>query len=304
VIGIEREEQLHQLQGRFADDSYDDRRPRVRVARSPASVLVAAHHSALDGLGLLGLLGIVLDAPVRSSVRGLSAEGGSPAAGRFLRRAAGRLREAALSPPLRIAPDRRGAGGGDHLVETQVPSVTGGTPTLLAAVARAVDAWNDAHGTKSGPVTIAVGLSRRPGSTPTLEDESAFARVVMTGRTPDAARSALHAAPPEPAAPPGSRALGLVARLGRPLSGRLGSTLLVSNLGRIDVPDEVRSIAFWPVATARSGVSLGVTSVGAGTVLGLRARRAFFTRTGAERLLATIAASLTPLSASPEATDA
>jgi len=285
VVGVSDEKPVPGLRAQFADRPYDDERPRVRLARSPNSLLLAAHHSALDGLGLLALLGIILDAPVRSGAKGLAQPPPERSTGVFVRRAASRLGEAAFSPPARIAPDRRGSDPGDHLLEASVPGLTGGTATLLSAAALATDDWNAVRSPTAGRVVIAVGLSQRAGSDPTLADESAYARVVIAGRDPIAARLALDSAHPEPPPPSGSRTVALAARLGRPLSGRLGSTLLVSNLGRIEAPEGVQAIGFWPVAHGRSGVSLGVASVGNATMLGLRARRASFTDAGASELL-------------------
>src|SRR5207302_428246 len=57
--------------GHMADARYTVGRPLVRVALAPGGgaenpprVLLAAHHAALDGLGLLALLGVALGAEV------------------------------------------------------------------------------------------------------------------------------------------------------------------------------------------------------------------------------------------------
>ncbi len=288
------------LRGEFADGQYRDGDLLVRLARAPGSLVLAAHHSALDGLGLLALLGLVLDAPVRSGARGLDDAASGPGGG-FLRRAAARLGEAAFRPPARILPSRSGpadraAGWGDHLVEDRAPALAGGTAALLAAAALAVDEWNTRRGRSPGRMIVAVGLSRRPGSEPTLADQSAYARVTLGGRGMAAARSALASARPEPAPPQGSRGVAAAARLARPLAGRLGSTLLVSNLGRIEAPDQVRSISFWPVAHGRSGVALGAATVGGTTMLALRARRTSFDQAAATSLLDAIRRHLEALS--------
>jgi hypothetical protein len=289
VVDAAEEAAAIRLREDFADRPYEDGHPLVRLARAPGSVVVAAHHSALDGLGLLALLGLVLDAPIRSGATGLGDSGSGPGPG-FLRHAAARVGEAAFRPPARIRPERGGGAGGvgDHLLEAPAPAVAGGTAAVLTAAARAVDAWNGAGGRSAGRLVIAVGLSRRPGSAPTLADQSAYARVSLAGRDLAATRLALASARPEPAPPAGSRALAVAARLARPLAGRMGSTLLVSNLGRIEAPDDVRSISFWPVAHARSGVAMGVATVGDATVLGLRARRTSFDEAGATSLLEAI----------------
>ena len=59
---------LPAVRDRFASEPYERADPLVRVAVcvDEPTLLVAAHHGALDGLGLLSLLGILLDVPVSS----------------------------------------------------------------------------------------------------------------------------------------------------------------------------------------------------------------------------------------------
>ena len=66
---------LPAVRGAFADTRYAEGRPAIRagvVEGEHPVLLLAGHHGALDGLGLVGLLGMVLGAPVISSVRGLA----------------------------------------------------------------------------------------------------------------------------------------------------------------------------------------------------------------------------------------
>jgi hypothetical protein len=57
----------------------------------------------------------------------------------------------------------------------------------------------------------------------------------------------------------------------RVLARRLGSTVLVSHLGRVEAA-AVTSAAFYPMAGGGSGLALGAVTVGSTTTLTLRAR--------------------------------
>jgi hypothetical protein len=285
----------------FADEPYAEPGPVLRVALvsgHPPSVLVAAHHGALDGLGLLALLGVALGAPFGSSARGL---GHRRPPVPFAVSAALRAGEALLAPPARIEPVPRPgpAEPGDHLVALDLPIGRVGTAAAVAAAVRAVRGWNREHGgTGKGRMVVAVGASRRPGIDLRLEDRSAYLRIRVGAAEAggeDAVRAMLATARPGPPIP-GGRAAGLLASpaaavAGR-LSGRLGSTLLVSSLGSVAGPPGLRSVAFHPVAHGRSGVALGLASVGDTTTVTLRARRRDFGPEGAAALLGAVAAQL------------
>ena len=107
-----------------------------------AALLLAGHHGALDGLGLVALLGAALGAPVTSSVRGIGPDPARTVAPPGDR---ARLREAVFTPPARVVPARRDRGG-DRLVAAPAAGLAGGTATLAAAGMRAVRRWNQAHG--------------------------------------------------------------------------------------------------------------------------------------------------------------
>src|SRR3954447_5901542 len=65
---------LPRVRRAFADAPYLEGGPAVRAALSGGdrpTLLLAAHHGALAGLGLVALLGTALRAPVSSSVRGV-----------------------------------------------------------------------------------------------------------------------------------------------------------------------------------------------------------------------------------------
>lgn len=257
---------------------------RVLLGGGPERhVAVAGHHAAVDGLGLVALLGLVLGSPVSSSVRGLGPGRGARRLG--ARYAAGRLLEGVFVPPTRIAPEHRRRTPGDHLVRRKVAPTAVDTAELIAAAARAVRAWNERRGRPVRRVVVAVGASRRSGERPDLAERSAYFRLRIGDPRPDTIRRALQAASPEPAPTGPAGIVSIGARLARPMARRLGSTLLVSNLGQLSTPAPVRSAAFFPAAHGRSGVSLGSATVGGATVLTLRARRAGFSRAGAIELL-------------------
>ena len=93
----------------------------------------------------------------------------------------------------------------------------------------------------------------------------------------------------------GGAAAGVVAgsmRLGmRLLSARLGSTVLVSHLGRVTAPG-VERLAFYPVTGGGSGLSLGVVGHGARTTLTLRARGRRHDTEGLQAILEPLCAQL------------
>jgi hypothetical protein len=141
---------------------------------------------------------------------------------------------------------------------------------------------------------VAVGASRRSGRDLRRPDRhTAYIRVDATSvRTLEQAREALGSTPPEPDFPV-SRMGGLGPLVTRPLRARLGSTALVSNLGRLSGDPRLREATFWPVAAGPCGVALGLVTVGSTTTLSLRVRRADFDRAAAQRLLDLVAARLT-----------
>jgi hypothetical protein len=277
---------LDRVREAFADRPYRDGRPLIRVAREPRGLVLAAHHSALDGLGLVALLGLALDRPVRSGARGLPGAGESRVSWPV---SAIRLGRALVVPPDRVAPDGGERRRGDHLLQADATSWPGGTPDLVAAVAEAVAAWNAAHLTTSRRTEIAVGASRRRGDAPTLADESAYLRLSLPVWAPEVVRAALREAVPEPRLAIWEPAAMAVWPLARAASRRLGSTALVSNLGTISGPAALQRISFWPVAHGRSGVAVGAATVGERTTITLRARRSDFGADAGMRLLEEIA---------------
>jgi len=87
--------------------------------------------------------------------------------------------------------------------------------------------------------------------------------------------------PPEPIYPHTRSAAPPVEALAR----RLGPTFLVSNLGQAEVGTIVRSLAFHPTASGRSGIAIGAATAGAITTITIRARRSDFDGRAARELL-------------------
>lgn len=257
---------------------------RVRVEAIDAAVVISAHHSAVDGLGLLELLERTGHGPARSAARGIGeAEVGSLTAG--IRQ---RLTEALLHPPASPVPPVRTRLAGDVLVTTEVTGQVA-PASLVHAGAQAAREWQSARGARADHVAIAVGASRGtrpPGADPS--DDSVLLRlrdVELLGREEVAA--ALRAARPEatPGSTEHSRLTGAVVGLGlRALRPRLGSTLLVSHLGEVTAPN-VQRLSFHPVTAGGSGLSLGAVGHHGRTTLTLRARASRWDDNGLEQLL-------------------
>ncbi|MEU0795374.1 hypothetical protein ABZ342_35375 [Amycolatopsis sp. NPDC005961] len=295
VPEIERADDLPATRDRFASAPYERTAPLLRVAVGESTLLVAAHHGALDGLGLLSLLGILLDVPVSSGAKGIGERtGGKP----FALSAVQRLAEALFAPPGRITPGRRAEAAGDVFAARHEPLLRLGAAGFVAAAARATAAWNRAHGARTARVVAALGASWRSGAAPEPVHDSAFFRLRLRPGADVAA--VLGNQLPEPDFPARSSKL---ARLGtRLLASRLGSTFLVSNLGVVSTGDTVRSLAFYPAASGRSGVAFGAATTGGTTTLTVRARRKDFDAAAAGRLLDEFRDAVQDASAEPRAT--
>ena len=110
---------------RFANEPYADDAPLVRLALDDAGhqFLVAAHHGAVDGLGLVGLAGRLLGLELGTSARGVQSTGDEPG---FLTGSLRRMQEIIFRPPERFRGSRR-AERGDHLIGTELPFRRQGT---------------------------------------------------------------------------------------------------------------------------------------------------------------------------------
>lgn len=263
------------LRTRFASASYRPDEPLIRVAvgRAEPVLLLAAHHSIVDGLGLLALLGAALDTEVSSTAAGI---GERRARRPFLLSAVYRVGEALLVPPTRVAAEGgRPHAGEDSLACRHQPRQRLGTALLTDAATRTTEHWNRERGSRARRIVAAIGASRRDGDRPTPEDASAFFRLRMQRDPHGRARTvALNTRRPEPDIPARGNPLGTLVT--RSLAGRLGSTFLVSNLGEVNAGGLVRNLAFYPTASGRSGVAFGAVTVGATTTITTRTRHRDF----------------------------
>lgn len=261
-----------QARADFADRPYTPDEPLVRVALldggadTARRVLIAAHHGAADGIGLLALLGAVLDQPVSSSARGVTGRG---VRGPFLSSAARRLGEAWFRPPSRVAAVP-GGGAADVLRAAEVDAARLDTATLIIAGARAVRGFNAARNVAARRVVAAVGAAKSGGQQPSPRHDSTFLRLAVDDKASAASvRELLRAQPPEPDFP--AAASKLASTAARLLAARLGSTFLASNLGRISA-DSVTSVRFYPTASGPNGLSFGLASTASTSTVTVRAR--------------------------------
>lgn len=261
------------------------------------TVVVSAHHSRVDGLGLLAVLAALTHRPVTSSARGAADR---PATSGLAATIGRRLVEVATTPPARITgaskttskTASKTASTGDVYVCVDVPGAPR-TADLVHAAARAVVAHNAGRTTH---VAIAVGVSRVGGGETRIADHSALLRLRDVEQLDLAGvQAALSSAAMQPdAAGAGAEGAGggALMRWGlRVMAPRLGSTLLVSHLGRLSAPG-VEHLAFHPVTAGGTGISLGAATLGEATTLTLRARGRAWTHNDLERLLEVVARKL------------
>lgn len=258
------------------------------VGTSGTHLVLSAHHSAVDGLGLLAVLDRLGLAPVHSSARGV---GDRTTTGGLARTVSRRLAEVALRPPALLTPPvvpvRQ---EGDVLVERTL-SGNHRTAALVHAATRAVVDHESARGRRSRRVAVAVGAVRGQAPRAPIGDHSVLLRLRDVERL-DAAQigRALATAPVQtPPVASGARPWTplverVTARGLRLLAPRLGSTLLVSHLGEVTAP-EVEGLVFHPVTAGGTGLSLGAVGLRGSTVLTLRARAASWNDDGLEQLL-------------------
>ncbi len=263
----------------------------VSVGRTPSGLVIRAHHAYVDGLGLLALVGELTGVPARSSATGV----GERPRRSTLTTLVSRLLEVALRPPAAVA-----SSGGRPTDDDvfAVATVAGGrrTTDLAHAAVQAISAWNLAAGDGPHRVALAVGLSTTGGADPSVGDHSGFLRIPDAERLGRSDLETMVASAPlqvgGTARSGASRRVSGLIRWGtRTFSRRLGSTVLVSHLGRVE-GGSVRDGAFYPVAGGGSGMSLGAVTISGRTTVTLRARGRQHDPVGLEQLLATIIARL------------
>jgi hypothetical protein len=257
---------------------------------TPDDLVVSVDHSVGDGLSLLATLTALTGVPLRSGAAGVGDR--SPQHG-FVAARVRRLAEVALAPPAVVPPSvRAGTAGADDAFASRVVDGAHGTAAVIAATAAACR--EEVVGGRAGRRTrIAVGLSTVPGSDPRLGDHSALLRLAPASlRSAELVREALRTQGVEP--PPGDETYDrrpglarLTTRLQGVLSSRLGSTVLVSHLGRVDAG--LADLAFYPVSGGGSGLALGAVVQEGRTTLAARARGAQHDREGLDRILDAVA---------------
>ena len=277
----------------FAEQPYAFGDSALRVAlvdRPEPGVLLAGHHGAVDGLGLIALLALVLGRPVRTNARGVTVDGSNPE--QFVVFAARRVIEALFWPPTRIAGQPAGTAVGDSLAECPVRPFGGGASGLTAAAVRGVARWNGDHGASARRITVAIGASQRSGAEPTLEHRAAWMRIRARSGDDQQIAAMVRAAHPLPVGPAQHNLAGIGRLASGLLSRRLGSTLLVSNLGVVNGPPELDALSFYPVTHGHRAVALGAATVDDRTVLTMRSEARDFDATSLGRLLSILAGEL------------
>ncbi|GAA4697652.1 hypothetical protein [Nocardioides nanhaiensis] len=256
--------------------------PLVRLVLAPDGrrLLVAAHHGAVDGLGLLGVARTVLDLDLRCGARGIG-DRSSPTG--FLLSSVRRVGEALLAPPLRFGGDGSPAEVGEHVTARELPPTRRGTAALATSV---LAAHRRLHPGARGRAVLAVGASRRTDPRPRPDRQTAYLRLRLPPGTPgEQVAAALATVPPEPDFPETS-AGGLGPLATRALRGRLGATATLSNLGSVE--GQLRSVAMYPALNGPRAVGVGLASTALTMTLTLRTRRSDLDRAGHDRLLALI----------------
>lgn len=283
---------------RLVDRPLGDGEPVLRVARhrDGTRLVVAIHHGSVDGFGLLAVLGALAGMPVVSASRGIGERRSSVG---FVRGSVRRLGEALVFPPTRLAgrPRLRSADAGcrgDVTARVDQPATAADTSALVAATVQAVVGWNRARGAEVSRVAVAVAASRRDGADARPDRDTAYLRIRLGEPTaqlaPDAFRLVLQHAAPEPTFPERSvrvwsRGLGVLVRR------RLGSTMLVSNLGRLSA-DGLESVAFYPAAAGVRALAVGLASTSTTTTVTVRLPAADFSDGDAATLCAEVARGL------------
>jgi hypothetical protein len=251
--------------------------PPLRVVASTRRdwLLLAGHHFAFDGLGLVSVLCALLSGTAASAPDYAVVDADSRSLIPTLRRL---WRPADPVAPSPIVPRS------DSFASTRVKiSGRGVTASLARACAAAISAHNAAarRPLRRMGISVAVGGVGGAGATYRRVDVSAVEEVEPVVR----------AAMSDPAVPPESKRLppgaASVLKLVLP---RFSDTFLVSNLGRLHLP-LVRDLEFYPVARGRSAVAVGAAGLDDGpTTLTLRAGN--LSQPGADELLSRIVSSL------------
>jgi hypothetical protein len=259
---------------------------RVVAGSGGLRLAVACHHAAFDGLSLVALLAALTGgadrrgpgletAPVRSG----------PGRGRpQVRGLVGR----ALRPADRVAASLARPGR-EALAVREVGLAGAGVAARVAeAAVAAAGARNSRLGRPWRRVGLNFGLAGLPGEGGGVGNSSRYRRVdLRPGEPVGPALAAALASPREPLDQVWSPRWGWLLE---PVVGRFSDSLLISNLGRRDVPGVTR-LEFFPVARGRSAVAVGAAGLPGGpSTVSLRTRD--LTSEDAEALLDDLVARL------------
>ena len=216
---------------------------RVIYSTDRSWLMLCAHHFAIDGLGMVSLLRSLL--------------GGSRGVSGY------RVRNSPRQPPTGLM--RRFLKPADSVASSlTLPSsesfssidVALSGPDITARLCRAsVEAVRE-HNLSLGRPLRRIGLSVAVGGVG--RDAATYRRIDLTpGQDVE---GAVKEALADPSVPTEIKGLPPGAFLIRPFLNRFSDTLLVSNLGKLDL-DPVSKIEFYPVARGRSGLSIGAAGV-------------------------------------------
>jgi hypothetical protein len=285
------------------DGELDDLLPLLAEARDVArpvslgtargALVVRAHHAHVDGLGLLAVLRDVAAGDLTSRVAGV---GGRPRRS-TLAAMGSRLVEVLVRPPAGVALVEAPAATspGDVFAARTLPSEVR-TAELAEAAVRAIGERNRAAGQRARRIALAVGVSTINGRDLRVGDDSGFLRITSAEQLDaEGLRQVFAQAPLQVGGTAQEAATrrvgGLIRWASKAFAPRLGSTLLVSHLGRVQ-SDELEEVAFYPLAGGGSGLALGAATVGSRTTITLRARAARHAKADLELLLDAIAGHL------------
>ncbi|MBO9531610.1 MAG: hypothetical protein J7513_01395 [Solirubrobacteraceae bacterium] len=245
---------------------------RVALAADGLRLAVVGHHAALDGRALIAVASALLGSP-DALASGAAAQAAPPmaappapaptgGAAELLRRVA--------QPADRVAPSFSPPTAESFAAAPLPPGVSPRASSLAAAAVTAVGPWNAARG---GSPWGRIGLTIPVGGPAVLGNVSTHRRVDLG--LPADVGAAVTAALAQAAEPPGTGLSPARAKLLRalaPVTDRLSDSLLISNLGRVELPGAA-AVDFYPQARGRSAVAIGAcTPVGGTARITVRAR--------------------------------
>jgi hypothetical protein len=259
---------------------------RVVAGSGGLRLAVACHHAAFDGLGLVALLAALTGGaePREAGLRAAPLELGPARPRPDVRGLVGR----ALRPADRVAASLARPGREALVVREVELAGAGVTARLADAAVAAAGVRNYRLGRPWRRVGLNVGLAGLPGQEQGVGNHSRYRRLdLRPGEPVGPALAAALASSREPLDQVWSPRWG---RSLEPVVGRFSDSLLISNLGRREVPGATR-LEFFPVARGRSAVAVGAVGLlGGPSTVSVRARD--LTSEDAEALLDDLVARL------------